>query len=238
MYHRELAADLVRGDGHVSPDLLRVADDVEVGACWLDKDDICSFLDIPRYCPSGKASPAGGQLIAFSVAERGGGSRRIPERAVQAAGKLGAVGHENDLVRDARLDQFQLDGFDASVVHVRRGDAVCARFRVGDGDVADAVYGEGVVEAAVVAQDAAVAVGGVFAETDVGDDEQGWESGAEDTDCLDDWAFGVVGSGAKGIFHVGSCGDAEKDDGGKAFANKGLEVRNDFVDPAAMLIRE
>lgn len=141
-------------------------------------------------------------------------------------------------MRDAGFDQLQFDRFDSSVVHVRRRHAMGARFCIGDGDVADAIYGESIVEGAVIAQDAAVAVGGVFAETDIGNDEQGGESGAEEADGLDDWSFGVVGSSAQGIFHVGSCRYAEKDDGGKAFPDKRLEVGNDPVDPAAMLIRE
>ena len=105
---------------------------------------------------------------------------------------------------DAGFDEFEFDGADAAVVHVRGSDAVGACFGVGHGDVADAVDGQGVVETAVVAEDAAVAVGGVFAEADVGDDEEVGEAAAEEADGLDDGAVGVVGGGAEGIFDVGT----------------------------------
>lgn len=111
-----------------------------------------------------------------------------------------------------------------------------ACFCVSYSDVADAVDGESIVETTVVAEDAAVAVRGVFAETDIGDNEQGGESGAEEANGLDDRTIGVVGRGAQGIFHVGSCGYTEKDDGAETFADERFEVRDEFVDSAAMLV--
>ena len=88
-----------------------------------------------------------------------------------------------------------------------------------------AVDGEGVVEGAVVAEDPAMAMGGVFAEADVGDDEEGGEAGPEEANGLDDGAIGVVGCGTESVFDVGGDGNAEEDYGAEAFANERLEVR-------------
>lgn len=109
-------------------------------------------------------------------------------------------------------------------------------FGVGHGYVADAVDGETVVETAVVAQDTAVAVGGVFAEADVGDDEESGKAGAEETDGLHDWSLGVVRCGAEGIFDVWGHGDAEEDYGLQAFSYERVEVGDEFVDASAVLV--
>ena len=85
-------------------------------------------------------------------------------------------------MRYAGFDELQFYSADPAVVHVRWCHAVGACFRVCHCDIAYAVDGEAVVQTAVVAEDAAVAVGGVFAEADVGDDEEGGEAGAEETD--------------------------------------------------------
>ena len=64
-----------------------------------------------------------------------------------------------------------------------------------------------------------MAMGGIFAEADVGGDEEVWEAGAEEADGGDDGAAGVVGGGAEGVFDAGGDGDAEEDDGAEAFAD-------------------
>lgn len=71
-----------------------------------------------------------------------------------------------------------------------------ACFSVGHRYIGYAVDGEGVVEGAVVAEDSAMAMGGVLAEADVGDDEEGGEAGPEEADGLYDRTIGVVGCGA------------------------------------------
>ena len=91
-------------------------------------------------------------------------------------------------------------------------------------NIRDAVDGEGIVEAAVIAQYAAVAVGGVFAETYICHDEEVWEAGAEKSDGLDDGARRVVGGGTEGVFSIGIQGNAEEDDGAETFGDKGFEV--------------
>ena len=81
-----------------------------------------------------------------------------------------------------------------------------------------------------------MAVGSIFAEANVGDDEKRGEAGAEETDGLNDWALGVVGCGTKGVFDIGGDRDTEEDYGTKAFSHKGFEVRDDFVDATAVLV--
>ena len=100
-----------------------------------------------------------------------------------------------------------------------------ACFGVGHCYVGYALNGEGIVEGAVVAEDSAMTVRGVFAEADVGDDEEGGEAGSEEADSLNDGAMGVVGRGAEGVFDVGSDGNAEEDYGAEAFADERFEMR-------------
>ena len=100
-----------------------------------------------------------------------------------------------------------------------------ACFGIGHRYVGYALNGECVVKGAVVAEDSAMAVGGVFAEADVGDDEEGGEAGSEEADSLDDGAMGVVGRGAEGVFDVGSDGNTEEDYGAEAFADERFEMR-------------
>lgn len=213
MDHGVLARDLVRRDGHVLADLLCVADNIQIRARRLDHDDIRALLNVAMDSASREATASGRKLVAFPITERRARAGGVAEGAVQATGELSGVGHQDDLMGDASLDKLQLEGANAAVVHVRGGDAVGAGLGVGHGDVADAVDGELVVEAAVVAEDAAVAVGRVFAQADVGDDEDLREARAQQPDGADDGALRVVGGRAEGVFGAGRDGHAEEDDG-------------------------
>lgn len=109
-------------------------------------------------------------------------------------------------------------------------------FRVRHGYIAYAINREAVVETTVVAQNTAVAVGGVLAEADIGDDEERGKAGAKETDGLNDWTLRVVGCGAKGVLDVWGDRDTEEDDGTEAFPYKRFEVRDEFVDAATVLV--
>ena len=113
-----------------------------------------------------------------------------------------------------------------------------ARFGVGHCYIANSVDGEGVVKTAVIAKDAAVAMGRIFTEAHVGDNEEGGEPGAEEAYRLNDGALRIVCCGAEGVFHIGGDGNAEKDYGAEAFADKRFEVGNEFIEAPAMLIGE
>lgn len=109
-------------------------------------------------------------------------------------------------------------------------------FRVRHGYIAYAINREAVVETTVVAQNTAVAVGGVLAEADIGDDEERGKAGAKETDGLNDWTLRVVGCGAKGVLDVWGDRDTEEDDGTEAFPYERFEVRDEFVDAATVLV--
>ena len=111
-----------------------------------------------------------------------------------------------------------------------------ASIGVGNGDIGDAVDAKGVVEGAVVAQDTAVAVGGVFTEADVCDDEEVREAPAQEADGGNNGATGVISGGAEGVFGARGNGDTEENDGAEAFADEWFEVCDKFIDAAAGLV--
>lgn len=113
-----------------------------------------------------------------------------------------------------------------------------ACFRVCHGYIAYTVDGEAVVEATVVAQDTAVAVGGVLAKADVGDDEEGGKAGAEKTNGLNHWTLRVIGCSAEGVFNIWRDRDAEEDYRAEAFPYERFEVGDEFVDATAVLVGE
>ena len=84
---------------------------------------------------------------------------------------------------------------DAAVHHVRGRDDVGAGFGMGERHLGQHLQGEVVVDVAVL-DDAAVTVAGVFAEADVGDDEQLRHLFLEGGDRHLDDALLVVGAGA------------------------------------------
>ncbi|KAI7514991.1 Delta-aminolevulinic acid [Hortaea werneckii] len=114
--HSIFTADVIRGDGHVAADFLRVGDDVEVLRRGLDHDDVRTFAN----------------LVASPVPEAGDGARCVAEWTVQTPGELGRVRHQDYFVRDPGFDQLEFDRADAAVVHIGRCHAVCAGFGVGD----------------------------------------------------------------------------------------------------------
>ena len=141
-------------------------------------------------------------------------------------------------MRNPSLDKLQLDRPDAAVVHVRWRHAICACLCIRQSNIADPLHRQRVVKSPVFAQDTAVPVGSVFAETDIGDDVEGWKARTDEVDGLDDGALGVVGGGAEGVFRAGLEGHAEEDYGFEAAADEGLEVGHDFVQPATVLVGE
>ena len=113
-----------------------------------------------------------------------------------------------------------------------------ARFCVCHRDVRDAVHGEGVIEAAVVVQDAAVPVGRVLAEADIGYDEEVGEGAAEKADSRDNGALRVVCCGSQGVFGGGRERDAEEDDGFQALGYERGEEGDELVGAHASLAGE
>ena len=84
-------------------------------------------------------------------------------------------------------------------------------------------------------QDAAVAVAGVLADADVCVDEEAREGFANETDALDDGTIGIVGSGAEGVFCVGSKRDTKEHDRLQALCHERCEERNELVEADTLL---
>lgn len=139
-------------------------------------------------------------------------------------------------MRDAGFDELEFYSADSAVIHIRWCHTMGACFSVCHGYIAYAVDREAIIEATVVAQNTAMAMGGVFAEADVGNDEEGREASAKETDGLNDWALGVVRCGTESVLNVWQNWDTKEDDGPEAFPYERVEVRNKFIDAAAVLV--
>ena len=81
-------------------------------------------------------------------------------------------------------------------------------------------------------------MGGVLAETDIGDDEERREASAKKTDGLDDWALGVVGCGTEGVLDIWGNRDTEEDHRTETFPYERFKVGNELIDAAAVLVRK
>ena len=54
-----------------------------------------------------------------------------------------------------------------------------------------------------------MAVGGIFAKADIGNDVERWKAVTKEADGLDNGALGIVGGRAKSVFGIGFEGDTE-----------------------------
>jgi hypothetical protein len=90
------------------------------------------------------------------------------------------------------IDKSALDGLDAPVHHVARGDTVCARSSVRNCDARDAVCGHLWIDRTVLVEDSAVPVRGVLAEADIRGDEQCWKELSQLFYGEDDGPLGIV----------------------------------------------
>ena len=169
LHHRVLAGDVVGGDREVEA-LAHRADHVEVGERRLDHQHVRSLGDVELALAERLADVARIHLVAAAVAERRRRACRLAERPVERRGVLGGVGD------DRRLGQLGADRGDAAVHHVARADDVGAGLDVRDRGAREQLE-RGVVVDLLAAQDAAVAVRGVLAEADVGEQQQLGEAG-------------------------------------------------------------
>ena len=130
------------------------------------------------------------------------------------------------------LSRALADGGDAAVHHVAGGDDVCAGLGLADGGAGQEFEGGVVVDFEAVAafnDDAAVAVAGVLAETDVGDEDQlpggvGAAQGAQG--LLNDAAFFPCA----GAVLVLGFGQAEEQEAAEAEAGGFFGFEDGFVD--------
>lgn len=122
--------------------------------------------------------------------------RNVPERSIQAASELGTVRHERDFVAHSCVDKSLLDSTNATVHHVAGSNAVRSSLGVVDGDLRKTLHRRLVVDGAILMEDTAVAVGGIFAQTDVGSNVERRECISQYFDGLDHGSVGVIGESA------------------------------------------
>jgi hypothetical protein len=90
-----------------------------------------------------------------------------PERPIHGTRELGRVRHERASVAQPGVHEPALDPADAAVHHVARCNTVRACPRVRNGNLGNARNRWLGVNRSVLVKEAAVAMGGVFAQTDI-----------------------------------------------------------------------
>ena len=133
-------------------------------------DDIRAFFNIQRDFPHGFVAVARVHLVPLAVAFTGSGICRGAEGSVIGGSKFGAVGHDG-CVSVACVVQRFAHGGNVTIHHVGGGDDIRAAPGLADSQLGQVGQGLVIVHgSAVRGQNAAVTVGGVFAEAGVGDD--------------------------------------------------------------------
>ena len=166
-----------------------MADDVEIRERGLDHHHVGAFFEVERDFFQGFAGVGGIHLVAAAIAELRRGLRGFAERAVEGGAVFCGVGEDREILEFVVVE-FAADGGDAAVHHVGGSDDVGAGARVREGLLGEDCE-RGVVGDFAVFDDAAVAVVGVFAEADVGDDDEIEIGFADGFDGALDDALGV-----------------------------------------------
>jgi len=123
----------------------------------------------------------------------------LPERTIEATGKLGRVGHQTDLVCNTFLHQGILNGLDTAVHHITRGDHLATSASIGHRDICQTLDRSSVVDRAILTQDTAMAVRGIGAEADIAGKKQVGERLAQDLESTDRGGVGIVRCRSHGI---------------------------------------
>jgi hypothetical protein len=156
----------------------------KVGEGGLHEDHVRALGDVEVDLAHGFAEVGAVHLVAAAVAELRGGAGGLAEGAVESGGELGGVAEDGRGVA-RRGVEGGADGFDAAVHHVAGCNDVGSGLGEGDGGAGE--QGEGCVvldfvevcifraAGAVAGDNSAVAVRGVLAEADVGDEDEGVE---------------------------------------------------------------
>ena len=173
--HAVLAGDVVRGDRHAGKVLAYVANDIEVGQGRLDHNHVRAFGQVELHFPDCLASSRSRiHLVAMPAAELRRTFGRIAKRAIERAGVLGGVTHDRN-VREPSAVETTADRADHAIHHTARGDQVRASL-----GMTNSLAGEQFERSVVVdihatrgiVDDAAVAVTGVLAKANIGNDQQ------------------------------------------------------------------
>ena len=137
----------------------------------LDHHDVGPFLEIELDLAQRFLDVGGIHLVRPAIAERGCRIGGVAERTVERRAVLRGVGHDRDLA-EAGVIEHVADAADAAVHHVGRRDDVGAGGGVRERG-ARQLLDRRVVDDLLAVEDAAVAVRGVLAQADVGDDDAG-----------------------------------------------------------------
>jgi hypothetical protein len=128
----------------------------------------------------------------------------------------------------ASFYKFQFYRADASIVHVGRRNAVSSGESICHSNIGYAFNAHGVVQTPVISQNAAVAMGGVLAETDVYDYIKVAETAAQQLDRLYNRALRIVCSSALWVFGAGRERNPKKNDGFESFSYKRRQEGNEL----------
>src|SRR5579859_6209371 len=196
-YHGVFATDVV--GPYVNVEFVAYgADDVEVRERGLDHYHVRAFFQIERDFLEGFAGVGGIHLVAAAVAELRRGLRGFAERTIKTGAIFRGVGKNGDIFKFMFVEFFP-NGGDAAVHHVGWRDDVGAGASVREG-----LLGEDgdrrIVGDVAVFNYAAVAVVGVFAEANVGDDEKFQIGLADGFDGALDYSLGGERACAARIF--------------------------------------
>src|SRR4051794_11038406 len=101
--HGVFATDLVGGQGNIEA-AARFGDDVEVGDSGLDHDHVSAFFEVELNLFRGFANVAGIHLVGATVAERRGGIGSFAEGPVVAAGELGGVTEDGNVLKTVLVE--------------------------------------------------------------------------------------------------------------------------------------
>ncbi len=167
--HRIFAGNVIGHQGQIEA-LLDVPQDVEVGQRRLDHQEVGAFLHVEGRFAKGFAAVGRVHLVGAAVAEPGSRFGSLPERPVIAGCVFHCIAHDRHMYKPVGV-QGLADCADPAVHHVRRRHHIRTRFGVGKGLPAEK-FESGIVIHLAVPDRSAMAVVGVLAHADIGDDRE------------------------------------------------------------------
>ena len=168
-HHGVLAADVVRAHRNVER-FAYAPDHVEIRKRRFNHHHVGAFLQIQPHFLQRLAGIGGIHLIAAAVAELGRRLRRLAKRAVEPGTVLRGVRKNGDVFELVFVEHLS-NRADTAIHHIRGRDDISAGARVRKRLLRQDSQRR-VIRHFSVLHDAAVAMIGVFAQADVGDDEQ------------------------------------------------------------------
>ena len=214
--------------------LLHPPHDVQIGHARLDHHHVGALGQVQGDLPQGLVRVAGVHLVAVLVAgpEARLRAHGVAKRAVVAGRVLRRVRQDAGVAVPGAL-QGVPDLADPAVHHVRRGDHVGARVRVGQGLAHQHLDGLVVQDVAGVVDEAVLAVGGEGVERHVGDDPEFGKACLQGTHGALGETFRIEGlAGVQGLAVPG--GDREQGDGRHPEAQELLGLAQEPVDGEAL----